>query len=229
VMFHNDRIRKRCGIITDLDAAFIDTTADVQDSPPTANAKARAIRAQAVGIRRRTVLGALCKDNPWLGSFFAPHTFEVDFVAAGNSGTVVGVLNGVYKDVATIAAAKAELESSDIAAYGRRVLTMANDRGKGWFVILVGKTIDHHAIIPGYILDAIFFAHGAVRREILSNILNYRLNRVVEGGKFGAPVINDFRARLDAYRRGELDFDEIRDAMLAAFPADEINAILATF
>ena len=26
VLFHNTRIRKRCGIITDLDAAFIDTT-----------------------------------------------------------------------------------------------------------------------------------------------------------------------------------------------------------
>jgi putative ATP-dependent endonuclease of OLD family len=33
VLFHNDRIRKRCGIITDLDASFFDTKTNVQDTP----------------------------------------------------------------------------------------------------------------------------------------------------------------------------------------------------
>jgi putative ATP-dependent endonuclease of OLD family len=229
VLFHRDRIRKRCAIITDLDAAFIDTTANSQDTRAVASAKAAAARAQASGIQRKAALSTFCKDNPWLRPFFAPHTFEVDFVTAGNSSRLIAVLGKVYKDVAIIAAAKAELESNDIAVYGRRALTMANYEGKGWFAILVGKMIDHHALIPDYILDTVFFAHGEVANTIFHNILSYRLFRVIEDGKFGASVVSDFKTQLEAYKRGALDFVGIRAAMLAAFPADEINAILATF
>ena len=46
--------------------------------------------------------------------------------------------------------------------YGRRVLTMAENAGKGWFALLVGKMIDHRTIIPDYILKALSFAHGPI-------------------------------------------------------------------
>ena len=75
-----------------------------------------------------------------------------------NGAKVVAVLSAVYKDGPTIALSKSELESHDVVAFGQRVLTMAANAGKGWFAILVGKMIDHHTIIPDYILKAIFFA-----------------------------------------------------------------------
>lgn len=135
----------------------------------------------------------------------------------------MAVVNEVYKDSATIALAKTELESNDIAAFGQRVLTMATNAGKGWFAILVGKTIDHRTIIPDYILKAIFFAHGPVSRAIVVNILSYRVSR--KG--FMRTLQLAFKAKLKSYGEGESDFAGIRQAMLEAFPTDEINNILA--
>jgi len=224
VLFHDTRIRKRCSIITDLDAAFIDTNPNVNDKKAVAKAK-KALGAQVVGASRQTALGKFCKDNPWVEPFFAPHTFEVDFIAAGNSAKVVAVLNDVYKDAATIAMSKTELESQDVAAFGQRVLTIATNAGKGWFAILVGKVIDHHTIIPNYILKAIFFAQHEISRTVMFNILSYRLTHIA---KDGAPAaIADFKAKLEGFRVGSLDFPCIRKAMLEAFPTDEVNKILS--
>ena len=227
VLFHQSRIKKKCGIITDLDAAFIDTAALATDPPAVVRQKARALGAQTSGISRKAALETFCQNNTWVEAFFAPHTFEVDFVAAGNSGKVVSVIHDVYKDPATIGAAKSDLESGDVTRYGQRVLTMAANSGKGWFAILLGKMIDHHTIIPDYILKALFFAHGPLNREILYNVLAYRVHRIEESSQFGAPAIEAFRTQLRAYRGGTLDFNGIRNAMLASFTADEINSVLA--
>jgi putative ATP-dependent endonuclease of the OLD family len=226
VLFHDRRIRKRCSIITDLDAAFIDTNPDPNDEQAVAKAK-KALGAQSTGISRKAALGAFCKDNPWVEPFFAGHTFEVDFVAAGNSTKVAAVLNEVYKDGATIALSKAELESRDIVVFGQRVLTMATNAGKGWFAILVGKMIDHHTIIPEYILKAIFFAHGSISKAVVFNILSYRLSQIRKDQGFRFLSIAKLKVRLRHFEDGRLDFSEIRQAMLETFPADEINNILA--
>jgi putative ATP-dependent endonuclease of OLD family len=227
VLFHNARIRKRCGIITDLDAAFIDTTPNPADSPATQRAKAKALGAQTAGLARRVDLSGLGTDNPWLDSFFAIHTFEVDFITAGNASKVVGVLNQIYKDAATISASKTELESKDIGAYGRRVLTMAENAGKGWFALLLGKMIDHHTIIPDYILKALSFAHGPISTSIMFNILNYRLSKLAADPSAMPENVAAFQTKLSEFRNGALDLPGIRKAMLEAFPADEIHNALA--
>lgn len=228
VLFHDMRIRKRCGIMTDLDAAFIDTNSDVNDDEAVTKVKKRALGAQDAGLHRKKALDEFCGDNKWVEPFFAAYTFEVDFVAAGNSAKVVAVLNKVYKDDSTIAESKSELESRDVKLFGQRVLTMANNFGKGWFAILVGKEIDHCTVIPEYILKAIFFAHGPVSKEILLNMLSYRLSKIAEDPGIG-PAIIDFKSKMEDFRVDVLDFDGIREAMREAFPSDAINNILAGF
>jgi putative ATP-dependent endonuclease of OLD family len=227
VLFHDERIRKRCGIITDLDTTFVDPTNPIYTAAQ-AKKNAKALGAQTVGLARQAELVAFAAGNSWIKSFFAPHTFEVDFVAAGNSSMVVSVLGEVYKDAPTIATAKSELESNDISQYGTRVLTVASHAGKGWFAILLGKMVNQHTIIPDYILDAILFAHGTIRKEVLFNILHYRLRCIEAAGKFGAKLITEpFKKKLGDFQTDKLNFNEIRAAMLKSFPADEINNILA--
>ena len=49
-----------------------------------------------------------------------------------------------------------------------------------------------------------------------------------EDGKFGVKLTTaPFARTLNEFRKGNLDFSGIRDAMLMSFPADEINSILA--
>lgn len=226
VLFHDRRIRKRCSIITDLDTAFIETNPDPKDEKAVAKAR-KALRAQSVGISRQATLREFSKGNQWVEPFFAAHTFEVDFVSAGNSAKVVSVLNEVYKDGPTIAASKVELESRDIVQFGQRVLAMADNAGKGWFAIVVGRMIDYHTIIPDYILKAIFFAHGPMSKAIVFNILSYRLRQISKEPGAGAAAVADLNGKLEGFRDGALDFAGIRRAMLDAYPADEINNILA--
>lgn len=230
VLFHDDRIRKRCSVITDLDKSIIDTTPAAGDSEGRLRRKNKYQASQEKGVARKTLLEETFKDNPWVSPFFAPHTFEVDFVAAGNARKVVGILPDVYKDAPTIATAKAELESADIALYGQRALTMADNYGKGWFAILLGKKIDPQTAIPKYILDAIAFAHPVVTKEVWFNVLSYRVNYIDAEDIFTASaVFDDFRAKLLAFRNGDIDFVGIRNEMLATFPDDRINDVLAVF
>ncbi len=226
ILFHDDRIRKRCALVTDLDAAFFDTDEDFFDTEAEAKAKLKALRSQAAGATRKTFLEAFCGTNPWLQCFFAPHTFEVDFLAAGNGTQLTGVLDQVYTVQAAIDDARTELESADLAISGKRILTMANYLGKGWFAVLLGKTVDHQTIIPPYIISAVLFAHGTPSTEIVANILTYRLRHLEQSQQFGAEVISGFRLKLDEFRRGNRDFPDIRWEMFLTFMGDPINAIL---
>lgn len=230
ILFHDDRIRKRCAIITDLDRAFISTDPNPFDTPTQVKAKEKALGSQVAGLQREAGLKTLCDGNRWLTVHFADHTFEVDFVSAGNAGTIVSILGDVYKDAGTITTAKAELESGDIAQFGKRVLTMANNAGKGWFAILLGRMITPDTPIPDYILDAIFEAHAPVSVETWASILAYRIVEIEKKtGMFFPQPIAEMRAEIARWRRGELDFNGIRAAMLTRFPSDAINAILASF
>jgi putative ATP-dependent endonuclease of OLD family len=230
VLFHDQRIRKQCAIVTDLDDAFIDTSPDPLDGEEDKKAKANALAAQTSGLQRKAALTAFAKDNTWLSTHFADYTFEVDFLVNGaNAAKVVSVLGEVYKSAATIATAKAELESKDIAVSGKRMLTMAKHMGKGWFAILLGKVVDHHTIIPGYILDAVFRAHGVPSTQVWANVLAHRIGLQEKGAVAGPAAIAAARAALKAYRDGVVDFGAMRAAMLQALPGDEINEILARF
>lgn len=229
VLFHDDRIRKRCAIITDLDRAFIDTAEDVLDNKDEIATKKKALASQRAGLRREAALKQMCNGNRWLTAHFADHTFEVDFVSTGNASTIVSVLGDVYKDAGTIATSKAELESGDIALFGTRVLTMARNAGKGWFAIILGRMITPETVIPDYILDAIFEVHTPVSSQTWASVLDYRLS-VLAASHLHAPTdIAAMRAHIGRYRRDEIDFAEIRAEILQAFPADGINAILASF
>lgn len=230
ILFHDDRIRKRCSIVTDLDKSIIDTEAVDGESEAMAKRKAKYQASEKKGLARKAQLQAFCNDNDWIAPFFAPHTFEVDFVTAGNACKVIEVLPNVYTDAPTIAKAEASLNSGNITRYGQRVLTMAENQGKGWFAILLGKKIDPHTVIPRYILDAIAFAHPVVKKEVWFNILNYRMSCIEEDDPFvELEVLAEFRTKLQLFKNGNIDLVGIKNEMLACFPDDRINDVLEVF
>ena len=140
---------------------------------------------------------------------------------------MVGVLGEIYSDVPTIALAKADLESNDVERFGTRALTIATNVGKGWFAIQVAKLVDPDTHIPDYIAGAIFAAHQSLSTAILANMLDYRLGHIQKAGVHDADDILGVQGQIQAFRAGAVDRAGIRAAMLAAFPADQINAIMA--
>lgn len=226
VLFHDERIKKRCAIVTDLDTAFIDTTPVSTDDDILAKFKVRCVNSQAKGIARKTSLDAFSHDNPWIECFYTPHTFEVDFVDAGNAEQIIGSITGVYTDPATIVKAKAELESKDVAVFGKRALLMANYEGKGWFAITLGNRVDHQVIIPDYIVAAIHFLCPILSIDVWFHILSFRLACIEKSDLSSPDVIDAFRAALAMFRSGEMDLAAIKSLMLVTFTSDPINRIL---
>lgn len=230
VLFHDERIRKKCSIVTDLDRSIIDTTPLAEDNDKLVKRKRKYQKSQEKGAERKTSLEKAFKGNLWVRSSFAKNTFEVDFIAAGNAEKIIETLPDIYTDAPTIATAIEELNSKDVALFGQRVLTMANNIGKGWFAILLGKNIDPKTAIPQYILDAIVFAHPELKKEVWFNILNYRLD-YIGSTSFLIPAssITSFKTRLQAFRSGDINFADIRAEFLENFPDDRINDVLKAF
>lgn len=227
VLFHDTRIKKRCSIITDLDSALIDTTPDHADLPEVAKYKADCLASQVAGAGRKIILDLFALGNPWLSLHYAQHTFEVDFIAAGNAVKVVSLVSQVYSQAATVAAANLELASGNKVLYGKRVLTMAANQGKGWFAILLGKHIDHKTNIPPYIRDAILFARQKFTPELIVNIYRYRINCALASGDIPHAVAAVARQRLDDYKKGLMTLAALKLAMGPALPGDQIHAVFA--
>ncbi|TWB66039.1 putative ATP-dependent endonuclease of OLD family [Nitrospirillum amazonense] len=226
VLFHDDRIRKRCAIVTDLDACFFDTTTNAADSETLAKQKVKAINSAAAGIARQARLNTFKAGNPWLSTHFAQCTFEVEFVRAGNVEVVVDSVGTVYVDPATIQAATDDLRSADPGRFGRRILTMADNAGKGWLAIQLAKRVTAKSRIPPYLLEAIFMAHRPLNRSVLVNMIHYRLNRHDNLALLPPIVVADVRARAAQYQRGEIDKAALLAALAPAIPGDVIIEVL---
>lgn len=227
VLFHDTRIRKKCSIITDLDSAFIDTTPVAGDSEDVAKYKKKCLGSQVSGATRKVALDAFIAGNNWLSVHYAQHTFEVDFIATGNSNEVAALIPTVYSDLLTRTRARAEINSGDKAKYGKRVLTMAKSQGKGWFAILLAKHLDHNVVIPSYILNAIFFARPHLSKEIFFNIYSYRIRCALAINDIPAAVAAAGMNTLDQFRKSDIDLLELKARMIPTLIGDPIHTILA--
>lgn len=227
VLFHDTRIRKRCAIVTDLDTIFFDTTPGPLDDDALAARKRKAIGSQAAGAQRKTGLDAFGAGNAWVWSFYATHTFEVDLIGAGNHEAFVSTVNKVYKAPATIAQATTDLRSGLIHQSGYRTLTMAEQEGKGWFAILLAQTLDHQTIMPGYIREAVLFAHGSFPRPMIMRILRHRMNCLIGTDPAARPRLTVFNSELERFGRSEIDLATLRAAAVKALPGDVVHVFLA--
>jgi putative ATP-dependent endonuclease of OLD family len=209
LLFHDDRIRKKCGIITDLDARFYDINDAAGDIPAVVKRKSKARGSEESGALRKTALDALCQGNNWLHPYYAEHTFEVDFIKSGNQETLKSVVGNIYTDPVTVVTSNAELSSTDIAVSGQRALAMANYKKKGWFALTLAEKIQFNVSIPKYIIDAVIFSHGEINPNTLEKIIDYRFNAIIDyahkkreyvatlNAMSQAPLINQWIVHLD--------------------------------
>jgi putative ATP-dependent endonuclease of OLD family len=207
-IFHHDRIRRNCSIITDLDSAIDDDGKGAEEK----------------GKARKTRIDEFCKKNDWVEAFYAEHTFEIDFISSGNSHEAKKTIKEVYKDPATIKKSKEDLDSDDVKVYGKRILTMANNEGKGWFAILLGKFIEPNTYIPSYILDALVFAVQNFEEHLL-NIMIYRVEYLKANNEDGIDFKN-IDSLIDLCKSELEDIETLKKELIATFPKDDITNLL---
>lgn len=222
ILFDDDRIRKKCSIITDLDTSIIDTTPDPLDSNTVSKFKKKCLGSETKGKARRQALNEFCDENNWLKVFFAPNTFEVNFISAGNAEFIKSIVDDVYTDEGIRETSKQEIASEDMSVYGKRVLTMATHEGKGWFAILLSNNIDDQVKLPEYILDAIRHSISSIKDEIWFEVLSYRLCCIKKRNVSTSEVITLVESELEKYRNSKINTENIFNCFKSHFPEDSI-------
>lgn len=226
LLFHDNRIRKRCAIVTDLDACFFDTTANPADPEVLAKQKQKAINSAAAGLARQARLNLFGGGNVWLSTHYAPCTFEVEFIRSGNSEAAVECLGSVYVDPPTIVAATEDLRSLAPERFGKRILTMADNAGKGWLAIQLAKRVTANSRIPPYLLEAIFTAHRPLSRAVLANMIDYRLKTHPDPALLPPDVATTIRDHAARFQRKEIDAATLLAVVAPALPGDVIIEVL---
>ncbi|NUF35838.1 ATP-dependent endonuclease, partial [Acinetobacter oleivorans] len=157
--------------------------------------------------------------------FYADHTFEVDFIKGGNSFEVKNIVQDVYTDQKTIRQAIEEIQNDEVAIFGQRVLRMANNVGKGWFAILLGKTITELTEIPEYIMEALIFAKEEYSNCLLADIIENRVKIYEFGDEYNIDF-SDLYVVLEKYRNGEEILNNIIDMLDGLIGGDQIVTFL---
>ncbi|AJA69343.1 putative ATP-dependent endonuclease of the OLD family [Myroides sp. A21] len=224
-LFHDERIRRKCAILTDLDSAICDTTIHDDDSSTIKKYKNKVANSEKKGAERKLKLTDFTKDNQWIEVFYSDHTFEVDFIKAGNSWEVIQTLEQVYKDKDTAEISKKELESEEVSSYGKRILTMAKQEGKGWFAIMLGDHIFYRTILPEYIVHAVFFAKEKFTSHTILDIVQYRMKEYLkEYPKYDFKTCKEI---LEKYKEKKATLIELKSQLeLITKEEDQILAIL---
>lgn len=172
-LFSEERIQRSCAIVTDEDVQIVE-----------ADSKLYKAEAEERGKSRKKKLETLYDRNPWVESFYAPHTLEVDFALAdgrANSDYISEIIDLNYVDSNTIKKHKENLKHGTDAACAKTVLTLARDMGKGWYATTLSNYIDVAVSVPQYILEAVAFAsREVISIDIVFKMIEYSISEYEE-------------------------------------------------
>ena len=226
-IFHDKRLHRRCAIVTDLDKSIIDTNEKESDDDKTKSFKKKCERSERSGERRQERLSKFAEQNAWIEVFYANHTFEVDFVMSGNDHEVKQLVDSCYSRKKKQDAATEELGSDEVAIFGRRVLTMANSMGKGWFAVELSNHVDYYTYLPDYILSAILFARQEFGKELWLTILRYRHSCLVgDAEELDDKKSAELQSLIDGFKMELIDLAEILEFFENHVPDDPICRLL---
>lgn len=169
-IFHEDRIRRRCAIITDHDLSIVPLDSSYTDT----DYQKKCRNSEVAGIERKKKLDNFCRNNRFVIPFYAKYTFEVDFLLAGNQPIINAVVGEIYTQQKSIADSRGLISDPDVAVSGREVLRLAEKEGKGWLALEMANHVSKDAVIPEYILDALSFV-AQINTNHMKAIIKYSL------------------------------------------------------
>ena len=213
-IFHSDRIRKYCAIITDLDKSVVTLPVDSKDD----NEYQKHCRAsQMKGEERKKRLTEFCEKNDFLKPFYAKYTFEVDLLMNSNSYEFVNALKKIYSRDADISKAKEKLENKSVEIAGVEVLRIAEKQKKGWFALLVAEQLVYNTYIPEYILEAIAFASTHINISSKVKAISYCIKEIKENDK------DSMCEQAKSFKMNGVTEEDIVDKFVKTFPNNQLT------
>lgn len=216
-LFHPDRIRKHCAVITDLDVSI----EPLPDDEANDNKYQKACRnSQKSGIIRKCNLDEYTKNNDYISAFYANHTFEVDFLGANNSLEIIEILPSIYQKNGSIDKSTSLLKNCEVRIYGKEILRLADKVGKGWLSLLISEEITSITYVPKYILDAIAFSSGyKFSPKILHKMCCYRLSNPM-------PALEDKYKTIQFFNDNHMDIKACIDEFKNQCPDDDLSYLI---
>lgn len=215
ILFDETRIKRHCAILTDLDESIVTLPANATDDDAF-QSKCRA--SQTSGLQRQTTLDESCHNNDWTKPCYAPHTFEVDFVMAGNQDEVVAALPSIFKTEPARQTSEEKLRSGDVAVAGKEMLRLAEKKGKGWFAVLLAEHVSEISVVPQYVLEAVAFAcHATIDRKALCQMIKHRCDTCHLESQHRQRVLATFATGTEA---------QVCEAYSNAFPDDVLTSFI---
>jgi len=217
-IFHPDRVRKNCSILTDDDTSIVTLPADPKtDTEYQAHCRA----SEKSGKERKLRLTDFCKGNTYIKPIYAKYTFEVDFLMNSNSYEFANCLDSIYKQGAAIDKAKEKLENKSVEIAGVEVLRIAGKHGKGWLALLVAEQLVYNTFIPKYILEAIAFAAAHINISSKAKAVLHRIKHIQEHDG------NSLQEKAKDFDVKDKSHEEIVSAFIADFKNDQLTTFLA--
>ncbi|MEN4692902.1 AAA family ATPase [Pantoea agglomerans] len=179
-LFHNDRLKRRCAILTDLDSAYVTKADDIFDSKFVESL----VNADIDGAQRKAKLDEDIEHNEYVSAFYAENTFETELVKyVENSELFINVMRESYSKEFDLNKNIGDINSSDIRVRYKRALKFANKIGKGWLATSMVEHVTVDNRIPDYILEAIKYV--LMDRDLIpiyEKMLSYNLSLMKEAG-----------------------------------------------
>lgn len=221
-IFHQNRIARKCSILTDLDTSIIELPPDSNND----NQNEKHCRAsEQKGLERKAILDDFVDGNDSLEVFYSHHTFEVSLIEAGNRDEVKSCINEVYTQEAKIQEVKNQLDGTTVDLYGAGVLRLANKHGKGWFSILLSNKLKYTTKVPKYILSAVAHASGSLNKNVQFDMAKYRLIQMKNDFVFAKQ--SEAEILLKTIEEEDFDLDNFLSQYVNEFKDDSLTALIA--
>ncbi|MBK0379336.1 ATP-dependent nuclease [Mucilaginibacter segetis] len=220
ILFHDDRVKKKCAILTDLDTSILPLPPQKDDE----SAEIKGCRnSQISGLTRKDKLDAFIDGNTWIEVFYAKYTFEVDFLQANNSYEIKLAIADEYKTKKTLDDIGSKLDDANVAVAGKEVLRLAQKFGKGWFAIMISENINHLTVLPDYIIKAIAFAFKDTSWQALIPMVSYRLKALAKSTFDGDKT--DYKKILEEFSAIK-EQDKALSYFVGQLPKDPISLLI---
>jgi len=224
-IFNEKRLRRNCSIVTDLDLALESTAILPTEKDTIKKYKESMQRSEDSGKQRKIRLESFAKDNDYIKVFYADHTFEVDFIKSGNDYEVKKLISELYSSSPHKEKYEDEITSEEVKIYGKRILRIAKQQGKGWFALNLADQITGVSDIPDYILSAIDHAKANFSKALCARIIYFRLNSVVSAWPTDQKMMKS-KLAIEQFIEEKINLETFKSILASAYSDNIIDTLV---
>lgn len=218
-LFHSERIKKKCAILTDDDINLYGDNKPEYLSQEDYN---KAVDSAKSGVDRKVILDEIVRNNDFIHVYFSKFTFEIDLVLSGAVRYFDEIAAESFEKKAYYTPYQEAFLSSDKQKVGCYALKLANKHKKGWFAMMLVDKLDADFPIPEALCQSLGFT-GDFNKFTLAKMVRYRIE--VIKNKDGGDLLNNIFDQ--DYLASVIDnIDAALDIFKAHYPNDPLTSLL---